>query len=88
MLMAIPRKIVQVRLPVEAYDKLGRLCAITKRSQAQLIEILVRNWESAWLDRFTAEERETYLSKSMTFEGARKILQRAPRVSPPPQEAA
>jgi hypothetical protein len=88
MLMAIPRKSVQVRLPMEAYEKLGRLCVISKRSQAQLVEILVRNWESAWLDRFTAEERERYLSSSMAFEEARKILQRASRASPPPQEAA
>lgn len=82
--MATPRKSVQVRLPTEACEKLGRLCVITKRSQAQLIEIFVRNWESAWLDRFTAEERERYLSGSMTFDEAGKIRQRTAT----PQEAS
>jgi hypothetical protein len=83
-----PRKAVHVDIPEPAYEMLGRLCVITHRSQAQLIEIFCRNWETSWLDRFTAEERARYLEGSMTFEEAGKIRRRDSMPSPTPPQAA
>jgi hypothetical protein len=85
--MAVPRKNVMVRIPEPAYEMLGRLCVITHRSQAQLVEIFLRNWETTWLDRFTAEERARYFAGEMTFDEAGKIRRRDSVASPPPQAA-
>jgi hypothetical protein len=81
--MAVPRKNVMVRIPEPAHAMLERLCGITHRSQAQLIEIFLRNWETTWLDRFTAEEKARYLAGEMDFSEAGKIRQRATAPQPP-----
>jgi hypothetical protein len=84
----IPRKAVHVDIPEPAYEALGRLCVITARSQAQLTEIFIRNWEKSWLDRMNSEEKQRYLAHEMTFEEAGAIRQRASMASPTPPQAA
>jgi hypothetical protein len=83
----IPRKAVHVDIPETAYEMLGRLCTITNRSQASLVEIFCRNWEKSWLDRMNSEEKQRYLASEMTFEEAGAIRARASMPSTPPQAA-
>jgi hypothetical protein len=64
------------------------LCVITKRSQASLVEVFVRNWKSSWLDRMNSDEKTRYLARQMSFEEAGRIRARASMPSPPPPQAA
>jgi hypothetical protein len=75
--MAIPRKALQVKIPDEAHAAFERLCKFTERSQAKLIEIIIRRWEKGWLDRMTEEEKARYLTGEMGLDESSTIRLRA-----------
>jgi hypothetical protein len=85
--MPTERDNVQGRIPKATKESLLRLCKLTDRTQTKLIQIFIRNWEQAWLDRMTEEERARYLAGEIGFDEANRIRQRASQSPPPPQAA-
>ena len=79
------------RLVPEVPEALRRLTVITRRSQPQLLESLILNFENRWLSCFTDEERRRYEAGSMNyveaFEIRRRALKRREPVPPQPVNA-
>ena len=65
------------RLVPEVPEALRRLTVITRRSQPQLLESLILNFENRWLSCFTDEERRRYEAGSMNYAEAIEIRRRA-----------
>jgi hypothetical protein len=64
--MAITRANLQCRIPKPTKESLARLCKFNERSQAKLIELVIRMEEQSLLLRMTDEERRRYLSGQLT----------------------
>ena len=76
------------RLVPEVPEALRRLTVITRRSQPQLLESLILNFENRWLLCFTDEERRRYEAGSMNYSEAIEIRRRAlKRREPVPPQA-
>ena len=76
------------RLVPEVPEVLRRLSVITRRSQPQLLESLILNFENRWLSCFTDEERRGYEAGSMNYAEAFEIRRRAlKRQEPVPPQA-
>jgi hypothetical protein len=57
----------------EAKAAAGRLSKFLKRSESNLVEILILNSERTQLERMTPEERAKYLAGKLTFADAVEI---------------
>jgi hypothetical protein len=76
------------RLVPEVPEALRRLTVITRRSQPQLLESLILNFENRWLSCFTDEERRRYEAGSMNYAEAIEIRRLAlKRREPVPSQA-
>jgi hypothetical protein len=64
------------RLAPEVPEAIRRLAAISNRSQPQILQSLILNFEELWLKRFAPDERQRYEACLMSHLEAREIRRR------------
>jgi hypothetical protein len=84
--MSRPTVAFSCRLPQEIVEALKRSCAIANRSQPQLLEAFIQDFEDIWLPRFNVEERRRYDALLMSPIEAREIRRRAMAAGAKPAE--